>query len=209
MFTGLIEEIGQIAKINRHGKLTEFIIMAGKVTEDMAIGDSVAVSGACLTVTSTGNKEFTVQAVAETLNRTTLDMMNRGTSVNLERALRLSDRLGGHIVQGHVDGIGLITSIRKLDENILLSVSVDHKLERYIVEKGSVTVDGISLTVTFVNNGAFGVSVIPHTLNATTLRDRRIGDRVNIENDILAKYIEKLIQQKNGLTIDYLEQHGF
>ena len=209
MFTGLIEEIGRISGTGRRGNSEDFTIEAVTVLDDLSIGDSIAVNGACLTVTVIGGSDFTVQAVEETLTRTTLGTLKRGSSVNLERALRLGDRLGGHLVQGHVDGTGQVVSICKSGDNTLLTISAGHDIERYIVEKGSITLDGVSLTVTSAGNGEFSVSVIPHTLSATTLRDVRKGDRVNLETDILAKYVEKLLHTGNGLTIDRLEKLGF
>ncbi len=209
MFTGLIEEIGRISGSGRRGNIADFTIEADTVRDDLSIGDSIAVNGACLTVTVIGGSGFTVQAVEETLTRTTLGTLKRGSSVNLERALRLGDRLGGHLVQGHVDGTGQVVSIRKTGDNTILTISAGRDLERYIVEKGSITIDGVSLTVTSVGNGELCVSVIPHTLSVTTLRDVRTGDRVNLETDILAKYVEKLLHTGNGLTIDRLEELGF
>jgi len=209
MFTGLIEEIGRISGTGQSGNSADFTIEAVTVPDDLSVGDSVSVNGACLTVTVVGSSSFTVQAVEETLTRTTLGTLKRGSSVNLERALRLGDRLGGHLVQGHVDGTGQVVSIRKSGNNTLLTISAGHDIERYIVEKGSITIDGVSLTVTSAGNGEFSVSVIPHTLSATTLRDVRKGHRVNLETDILAKYVEKLLHTGDGLTIDRLEKLGF
>lgn len=209
MFTGLIEEIGRISGTGRRGNIANFTIEAVTVLDDLSIGDSVALNGACLTVTVIGGSGFTVQAVEETLTRTTLCTLKRGSSVNLERALRLGDRLGGHLVQGHVDGTGQVLSIRKSGDNTVITISAGHDIERYIVEKGSITIDGVSLTVTSAGNGEFSVSVIPHTLSATTLRDVRKGHRVNMEIDILAKYVEKLLHTGDSLTIDRLEKLGF
>ena len=209
MFTGLIEEIGQIVSVNRHEHLVDITIEAHTVFDDLSIGDSITINGACLSVTSIGDNAFTVQAVDETINRTTLGNLKRGSSVNLERALRVGDRLGGHLVQGHVDSTGRVTSVRKTGNNLLISIAADPGFERYIVEKGSITIDGISLTVTYVRGGEFGVSIIPHTTAVTTLQHARIGDRVNLETDILAKYVEKLLHTGGGLTINHLEKLGF
>jgi len=209
MFTGLIEEVGQIVSTVRRGHIIDITIEAHTVLDDLAVGDSIAISGACLTVTAAGQNVFTVQAVEETLRRTTLGTMKRGTPVNLERALKVGDRLGGHLVQGHVDGTGRIVSLRKIGENMLITITIEHDIECFVVEKGSITVDGISLTVTFVKNGEFGVSVIPHTLAATTLGNARIGEMVNLETDILAKYIEKLIHKKDVLTMGKLKELGY
>ena len=209
MFTGLVEEVGHIAAVSRHGATADVTIQAVTVLDELAIGDSVMINGACLTVVAKGSAEFTVQAVEETLRRTTLGALKRGTPVNLERALRLGGRLGGHIVQGHVDGAGRIVSLRGTGDNMDITISTTPEVARYIVEKGSVAIDGISLTVTFVRNTEFGVSIIPHTLGATSLSNARTGDSVNIETDILAKYVEKLLGGGGSLSIAQLEQLGF
>ncbi|MCE5250038.1 riboflavin synthase [bacterium] len=209
MFTGLIEEVGHVVSTTRRGNGADITIEAHTVLDDISIGDSISVSGACLTVTTVGDGSFTAQAVEETLRRTTIGGLSRGAPVNLERALRLGDRLGGHLVQGHVDGTGRITAVSRTGDNMNLAFAAGPDIERYIVEKGSITVDGISLTVTFVRNGEFGVSVIPHTLAETTLCRARVGSMVNLETDILAKYVEKLIHGKDVLTIEKLEKLGF
>lgn len=209
MFTGLIEEIGRIIVTRRHGNIADITVDAVTVLDGLSIGDSICINGACLTVTVIGSSDFTVQAVEETLTRTTLGALKRGSRVNLERALRLGDRLGGHLVQGHVDSTGQVVSIRKTGDNTLLTISAGNDIERYNVEKGSITLNGVSLTVTSVRDRELSVSVIPHTLSATTLKDVRKGDRVNLETDILAKYVEKLLHSGNGLTIDRLDKLGF
>lgn len=209
MFTGLVEEVGYINSIYRRGHMLNFTIDASASLDDMNIGDSIAVNGACLTVTEIGDSSFSVQAVEETLRRTTLENLKKGTRVNLERALRLGDRLGGHLVQGHIDGTGRIVARKGNADNVIISIAPKHDLERYIVEKGSIAIDGISLTVTYAKTGEFGVSIIPHTLKATTLGKARIGDHVNIETDIIAKYVEKLMKVKGSLTIDRLHNLGF
>ena len=209
MFTGLIEEVGHIVSVSRRGTNADFIIQAQTVLDDLAIGDSVMVNGACLTVVAKRSAELTVQAVEETLRRTTLGALKHGAPVNLERALRLGARLGGHIVQGHVDGTGRIVSLQGTGDNVVIAIATTPDVVRYIVEKGSVAIDGISLTVTFVRNTEFGVSIIPHTLNATSLGNARTGDMVNIETDILAKYVEKLLPGKESLSIEQLKKLGF
>ena len=209
MFTGLIEEVGTISRIKRGSGIADIVIEAIKVTDDLKIGDSIAVNGACLTATAVESGSFTAQAVEETLQRTTLGYMKPGAAVNLERALRLGNRLGGHIVQGHVDGMGTVSSVRTTANYTLIGVSHDVSLNRYIVEKGSITVDGISLTVTFTRNGEFGISVIPHTLEETTLSILRVGDRVNLETDIIARYVEKLTGASDSLTMSDLENMGY
>ncbi len=209
MFTGLVEEVGYINAIYRRGRMLNFTIDVSASLDDMNIGDSIAVNGACLTVTEIGNSSFTVQAVEETLMRTTLENLKKGDPVNLERALCLGDRLGGHLVQGHIDGTGRIVARKGNADNVIISIAPKHDLERYIVEKGSIAIDGISLTVTYAKTGEFGVSIIPHTLKATTLGKARIGDHVNIETDIIAKYVEKLMKAKGSLTTDRLHNLGF
>ena len=209
MFTGLIEEVGHIVSVSRRGQMIDFTIEAQTILDDVKIGDSIAVSGACLTVTTSGEKSFTVQAVEETLRRTTLGKLSPGKPVNLERSLRLGDRLGGHLVQGHVDGTGRITSRKGTSGNVLFGIAPEPGLEHYIAEKGSVTVDGVSLTVTFAKKGEFGVSIIPHTLQATTLEQIRRGDIVNLETDIIAKYVEKLLGRDGSLTLNNLKELGF
>lgn len=209
MFTGLIEEVGSIAGITRNGKFIDITVKAAAVLEDVAIGDSVAISGPCLTVTACTASTFTVQAVEETLRRTTLSRLKPGAPVNLERALTLSTRLGGHIVQGHVDGAGRIAARRGSADNVVFAIETDPAFERYIVEKGSVAVDGISLTVAAVRRGGFDVSVIAHTLASTTLSGARAGDEVNIETDIIAKYVEKLSNPGGSMTLESLGKLGF
>lgn len=209
MFTGLIEEVGRIASLRHRGAWTDITVTASSVTDDMSVGDSIAINGACQTVVTFDPASFTVQAVGETLRRTTFARLRQGDPVNLERALRLNDRLGGHIVQGHVDGTGRVTGKRGTADNMLLSIAPAGSLERYIVEKGSVTIDGVSLTVTLSRAGEFGVSVIPHTLGQTTLGTLRVGDEVNIETDILARYVEKLMGGGGGLTLDSLDSLGY
>ena len=209
MFTGLIEEIGHIASTHRHGKVTDITISAEKVLGDVKVGDSLAVNGVCLTIAGIGATSITVQAVEETLKRTSIERLKRGSSVNLERALKLGDRLGGHLVQGHIDGKGKILSRAGEKDTILLSIAPEPTLEPYIVEKGSIAVDGVSLTVTYAKKGEFGVSLIPHTLGETTLENLQVGNYVNIETDIIAKYVQKLIERNESLTLTELQKMGF
>jgi riboflavin synthase len=209
MFTGLIEEVGKVVSEVRRGAMKDISIAAHGILADMKHGDSVSINGACQTVTRFDASTFTVQAVEETLRRTTLGDMTNGEKVNLERSLRLIDRLGGHMVLGHVDGIGKITHVGGTSENKLISIAPPPELSRYIVEKGSIAVDGISLTVTFARAAEFGISVIPHTLGATTLNSARVGDRVNLETDIIAKYVERLLDPKDSLSMRRLEELGF
>lgn len=193
MFTGLIEEIGEVRSVSRTGDSIRFSVQAGSILEDLVIGDSVAVSGICLTVVELGPSHFTVDATPETLSRTTLENLERGRRVNLERALTLSKPLGGHLVQGHVDGLGTLASIRKEGNSTILTIEAEPELLLAMVKKGSVTVDGASLTVSALTDLSFSISVIPHTLERTTLRERRVGDRVNIEVDIIGKYVHRFL----------------
>lgn len=184
MFTGIVEELGRLER--RDGR--RFVFAAGVVTEDARVGDSIAVNGCCLTVVELGPGWWAADAVAETLGRTNLGLLEPGDAVNLERPVRPVDRLGGHLVQGHVDAVGEV-----VDAAPDLRVRVPDELLRYLVEKGSVTVDGCSLTVAEVLDDGFRVAIIPHTAEVTTLGRRRPGERVNVEVDMLAKYVEKLV----------------
>jgi riboflavin synthase len=185
MFTGLVEEMGVLAATDG----SRLVFEAAMVTEDSQVGDSIAVNGCCLTVVDTGPGWWAADVVAETQQRTNLGDLRPGHPVNLERPVRLGSRLGGHLVQGHVDGVGTI-----LTAGPDLEVGLDHRLAPYVVEKGSITVDGISLTVVAVTAGSFRVALIPHTLEVTTLGRKTAGDRVNLEVDVIAKYAERLLQ---------------
>ncbi len=219
MFTGIVEEIGTIEKI-RHGAASAVLdIRARKVTEGTKTGDSIAVNGVCLTVVEINTGHFQADVMHETLERSALKLLLPGSRVNLERAMRADGRFGGHIVAGHVDGVGRITGIRRDDTAVWYSVTAQPGVMRYIVEKGSVAVDGISLTVAKVTATGFFVSVIPHTAGHTTLAEHREGDAVNLETDIIGKYVEKLLfpaaeqsekrQNTGGLTMEFLSQNGF
>jgi riboflavin synthase len=192
MFTGLVEEVGTVAAVEGDAAAARLTLRAPGVREGLAIGDSVAVNGACLTVVDLTGDGFGVDAVAETLRRTTTGALRAGDTVNLERALRLGDRLGGHLVQGHVDGTGVVAAVTPDGEGVQLRVAAGDDLLRYVVEKGSITVDGVSLTVAARPPGAFTVALIPHTIAATTLGPRAEGRTVNLEVDLLAKYVEAL-----------------
>lgn len=193
MFTGLIEEIGKIVRINPIAGGKKFRVLASKIMDDIKVDDSIAINGVCLTATCVEPDGFWADAVGETLNKTTLAEMHEGAAVNVERAMKLSDRLGGHIVQGHVNGIANVTQIKKLGENYFLEINIPAELQKYTIAEGSISIDGISLTIAKLNSTRVGLSVIPHTWAATNLKDRKVGDRVNIETDVLAKYIEKLL----------------
>ena len=209
MFTGLIEEVGRIASISKRGKTVDITVDASKILDDVKLGDSIAVNGVCLTVTAFSGSRFTVQAVTETLRRTTLGAAKSGDPANLERSLKVGDRMGGHIVQGHVDGVGTIVSVRGDSDNIDIGIAPDPAIERYIAEKGSITIDGISLTVTYSRKGEFGVTIIAHTLEETTLSAARSGKKVNLEIDVIARYIENLMSSGGGLSMGRLTELGF
>ena len=191
MFTGIVEEVGVVAKISDNG----MTVRATKVTEDMKLGDSIAVNGACLTAVSFDRTEFSVDLSPETMRRTSLGQLSVGGPVNLERALLASDRLGGHIMQGHVDGTGRVMSTKTDGDSTIFRIRVPKRLHRYIVEKGFVAVDGISLTVVKRGASSFTLAVIPYTLKNTNLAALSVGDRVNLEADILAKYVESLLDR--------------
>lgn len=211
MFTGIIEEIGIIRKINRGNRNMRMEIEAVRVQDGTQVGDSIAVNGVCLTVTSVGKESFEADVMPETVSRTNLVGLKSGDCVNLERALRPDSRLGGHIVAGHVDGTGRIVAQTGDGNAVWITVEAEREILRYIVMKGSVAVDGVSLTVAYVDDSLFKVSVIPHTQNETTLTSKRIGERVNIENDMIAKYVEKLLKpvKAEGLSVEFLKSCGF
>lgn len=207
MFTGIIEEVGIVQKVG-----TPLKISCSKILDDINIGDSVAVNGACLTVTEYTANSITVDVMRETFYRTNFKNLKTGSRVNLERAMAANGRFGGHIVTGHIDGLGTIKNIEKDGISIWYTIKANKDILKYIVEKGSVTLDGISLTVAYVSDVDFKVSVIPHTQQVTTLTDRKIGDSIAIENDIIGKYVEKLYNFSNKesvLSFDYLSQNGF
>ena len=212
MFTGIIEEIGKIKVIRQGSRSVVLEIEATKVLEDTRVGDSIATNGVCLTVTAMGNGYFSADVMPETMSRTSLGGLKPGDRVNLERALCLNSRLGGHIVAGHVDGVGRIRDKVQDEIAIWLTIAASPEILHYVIEKGSVAVDGVSLTVAYVDETVFKVSVIPHTQEETTLTTKRIGEIVNLENDLIGKYVEKLMQPgniRNGLTLDFLQAHGF
>jgi riboflavin synthase len=194
MFTGIVEERGRVRSITSNEGGARLVVDARTVIEDAGLGDSIAVNGCCLTVVELGEGWFAADAVTETLTRTAIGELVEGDPVNLERPLRLADRLGGHLVQGHVDGVGTVTGREPLpDGSTLVEVAAPPSVLRYIVEKGSITVDGISLTVTHVDGGSFAFAAIPHTLAVTTLGDRGVGAAVNLEVDMVAKYVERFV----------------
>lgn len=192
MFTGIIEELGEVVDI-KVGDSALLKVRGPKVTEDAAHGDSIAVNGVCLTVVEVDGDVFTVDVIKESLDRSSLGALTTGSRVNLERSVRVDQRLGGHIVQGHVDGTAVLLSRDPGENWDDLRFSLSPELSRYVAEKGSIAIDGISLTVTTVDDESFGVSLIPTTLQLTTMSERRVGDRVNIEVDVIAKYVERLV----------------
>ena len=193
MFTGLIQAVGRVASVKRAGESTVVIIDAGGLPlGDVTVGDSIACNGICLTVTQLTSHGFTVDVSQETLRVTTgLDL---GMAVNLEKSLRLADRLGGHLVSGHVDGVGEVTAVKPVDANRELSIRFPADLARYVARKGSMTVNGVSLTVNAVDDGTFSINLIPHTLQATNLKDLQQGDKVNLEIDLVARYVERMLE---------------
>ena len=215
MFTGIVEEIGKVQNIRKNIKSSVIVIEGNKIFEDIHVGDSIAVNGVCLTVTTFNNNIFEADIMNETLNRSSLGRLKNGSYVNLERAMSANGRFGGHIVSGHIDGTGKIVKIEKDDNAIWYTISVEEKLMKYIVEKGSVAIDGISLTVAKVHAKDFSVSIIPHTVKETILSHKSVGDIVNIENDVIGKYVEKFInfpqknEDKKNITMDFLINNGF
>lgn len=215
MFTGIIEEVGQIESVQKGSRSAVLHIRCRKVLEGTKIGDSIAVNGVCLTVTTMNDEGYTADVMAETLERSSLGTLRPGSRVNLERAMPADGRFGGHIVSGHIDGTGTIQKITKDETAVWYRISTNSKVLRYIVEKGSITVDGISLTVARVSEKDFSVSIIPHTQENTTLVDRKTGGVVNLETDIIGKYVEKLLQQgepkprESKLTLEFLAENGF
>lgn len=218
MFTGIVEEIGSIKGISKGANSAVLTLSAKKVLEDVNLGDSIAVNGVCLTVISYRQDEFTVDVMHETMDRSSLSSLKAGSKVNLERAMMANGRFGGHIVSGHIDGTGKILSVKKDDNAIWYQISADKKILKYIIEKGSITIDGISLTVARVTDRDFSVSIIPHTLENTILAYKSEGHIVNLENDCIAKYVEKLMnfgnldskqENKHEITREFLLKNGF
>ena len=210
MFTGIIEEVGKIKNI-QGGTNYKLTIGASKILEDIHLGDSIAVNGICLTAISWDNGSFTVDVMRETLERTSLHRLRAGSFVNLERALAANGRFGGHIVSGHIDGTGEIINIRRDANAVWYKIKTSEKIMKCIIEKGSIAIDGISLTVAKVDRSAFYVSVIPHTLENTILLRKKTGDIVNLENDIVGKYIKSFTDKNSNSTLceSFLKSNGF
>lgn len=203
MFTGIVEEIGEIKGIRRGTKSAELTIQGKIVTKESRVGDSIAVNGVCLTVTTIKGDIFTADVMAETMRRSSLGKQSIGGSVNLERAMAANGRFGGHIVSGHIDGTGIIRNFEREDNAVWVTIDADSAVLKYIIEKGSIAIDGISLTVAYVDNSCFKVSLIPHTASETTILSNKIGDVVNLENDVIGKYVDKLMNYKDSK--DYAE----
>lgn len=220
MFTGLIEEVGVITRAKRESEGTSFTIRAEKVLDGTTVGDSIAVSGACLTVTAIGSREFTAYCMPETLKRTTLGKSGAGTKVNLERSLALGDRVGGHLVLGHVDARVLVSGVQRKGQALVVDFSLCAEVAPYVAEKGSVTLDGVSLTVVEAGTDHFSVGLIPHSMASTTLGSLRAGDEVNLEADVLARYVRRSLQtsgeaadtpdgEEGELSMELLREKGF
>lgn len=215
MFTGLVEEIGIVESVILGVNSARITIRAKKIIEDIKLGDSISTNGVCLTVTNYTQNDFSVDAMPETMRRSNLGILRRGSRVNLERALKLGDRLGGHIVSGHIDGVGIVKGFKKEDNATWVHIEAGLEITKYIVHKGSIAVDGTSLTVADVDDNSFKVSIIPLTKDETTILEKNIGDQVNLECDMVGKYIEKLVmlkkykQPKKDIDMSFLVENGF
>ena len=212
IFTGIVEELGVLKNVQKGARSSQLNIQAEVVLEGLHVGDSIAVDGVCLTVVSFDGSSFVADVMPETMEKTTLRQLHPGQRVNLERALQVGDRLGGHLVQGHVDGIGTIRQQSVLDIATLVTIAAPREVLRYCVHKGSITVDGISLTITGVDRDVFSVSLIPHTYRNTTKGFKKVGDSVNLETDIIGRYIEKYLQagrEEGNINMGFLAENGF
>ncbi|MED4969880.1 riboflavin synthase [Parageobacillus toebii] len=213
MFTGIIEEVGTIEQIRQSGEAIVMTIGAKKILEDVHLGDSIAVNGVCLTVTSFTNRSFTVDIMPETVRATSLRTLTKGSKVNLERAMAANGRFGGHFVSGHVDGIGEIVRKWPLANAVYYEIKIPRELRKYMILKGSVAVDGTSLTIFGLTDETFTISLIPHTRAETILGDKQPGDIVNIECDIIGKYVAQFMEgkkePKSAITLEFLERHGY
>ncbi|WP_018663469.1 riboflavin synthase [Heyndrickxia acidiproducens] len=214
MFTGIIEEIGVLKNIRQRPASLQLDIQAKEVLNDVRAGDSISVDGVCLTVTSFTKKEFSVDVMPETFQDTTLAQLHSGSEVNLERAMRANGRFGGHFVSGHVDGTGTIRSLKRVENALYISIAVSDSLAPYCIPKGSVAVNGTSLTIFEVKGNLLTISLIPHTRQLSNIAKKKVGEKVNIECDMLAKYIESMLQHMNGMerkpnTMDLLRKNGF
>jgi riboflavin synthase len=216
MFSGIVEEMGALRAVEKSLVGARMSILASTVLQDLKIGESVSVSGTCLTVTGIDDQEFSVDVSSETLNRTTLGSATAGTPVNLERAMKLNERIGGHLVTGHIDGIGIVRGREQDGNSFYVTIEAPEEILRYCVQKGSITVDGISLTINVVSEKSFSVAIIPHTAKVTTMGFKLIGDSINLETDLIGKYVERLLQTSGHLPAnprpvidrDYLQKRG-
>ncbi|MBM7555520.1 riboflavin synthase [Halanaerobacter jeridensis] len=214
MFTGIVEELGEVKNIKRSSQSIILTIKAEKVLEDIKIGDSIATNGVCLTVTDFSENEFEVDVTPETMRKSSLGELSIRDKVNLERALRLKDRLGGHLVSGHIDGTGKIAEKKREDNAILITIRPEPKLLKYIIAEGSIAIDGISLTVAKLTQDSFTVSIIPHTNEVTTLSSKKVGNIVNLETDMIGKYVERMMefeeeQENTDIDMKKLRDNGF
>ena len=211
MFTGLIEEIGIIEQLQKHRGTLRLTVSAKEIVKDLAIDDSISINGVCLTVVQFSKSSFQVEAVEETLGKTTLGSLKTGSHANLERSLRFSDRMGGHFVQGHVDAVGEVTAVQKQKGGILLSIKLPSHLLKYVISEGSIAVDGVSLTIARLEENEITISLIPHTLEKTTLASLKAEDGVNIEVDLIGKYVERILTRPNQSKIseEWLQEMGY
>ncbi|ABR47236.1 riboflavin synthase, alpha subunit [Alkaliphilus metalliredigens QYMF] len=217
MFTGLIEEIGTVEAVRKGSKSAQLTIKAKQVVERVKLGDSISTNGVCLTVVEFGQNGFTVDVMPETMRRSNLKNVKHGSSVNLERALKLGDRLGGHMVSGHIDGVGIIQGIEEEDNATWVTIKAPIGTLKYVIEKGSIAIDGTSLTVAYVDQETLKVSIIPLTRDETTLLSKKVGEEVNLECDMVGKYIERLTmfkeagmkEQTSAIDMNFLQENGF
>ncbi|KAF0194875.1 MAG: riboflavin synthase [Bacillota bacterium] len=213
MFTGLIEAVGKVNDIRFSGQENELVVQHPLLFEKIKLGDSIAINGVCLTVSRFAGGELVFDVMPETLRRSNLHKLLRGSFVNMERALVLGERLGGHLVTGHIDGVGRVTGRRSEGNAILFTIQTPEEVREYLIKKGSVAIDGISLTIGDITNEGFWISIIPHTLTATALQYRQVGDAVNLEADIIGKYVVRYLERRQpsskGISFDFLKQHGF
>lgn len=214
MFTGIVEEIGKISRIIPIEGGISIKIEASKILEDILVNDSICIDGVCLTVVKAESSAFWVEAVGATIDKTTFSEIKESSLVNLERSVRLNDRLGGHLVQGHINGVGSISGIEKLGENYLFKIIIPKELEKYLIKEGSIAINGISLTIADLENNEISISIIPHTWQNTSLKYKQVLDKVNVEIDILAKYVEKLLTNKvdipaTNISEKWLKELGY
>jgi riboflavin synthase len=214
MFTGIVEEIGKISRIIPIEGGISIKIEASKILEDILVNDSICIDGVCLTVVKAESSAFWVEAVGATIDKTTFSEIKASSLVNLERSVRLNDRLGGHLVQGHINGVGSISGIEKLGENYLFKIIIPKELEKYLIKEGSIAINGISLTIADLENNEISISIIPHTWQNTSLKYKQVLDKVNVEIDILAKYVEKLLTNKvdipaTNISEKWLKELGY